>query len=82
LLSLFAPVESCFSSVGSGQDQVVNTVGQFHLMEIDEQPKRDILQFHVLRSCALWMGRIFSLAFALPPNTLPPAYRIAAVPLA
>ena len=45
--SLFAPVEFCFSSVGSGQYQAVNTVGQFHLMEIDEQSKRDIQQFHV-----------------------------------
>jgi hypothetical protein len=25
----------------------VNTVDQFHLMEVDEQPKRNIQQFHV-----------------------------------
>ena len=25
----------------------MNTVGQFHLMEVDKQPKRDIQQFHV-----------------------------------
>ena len=25
----------------------MNTVGQFHLMEVDEQSKRDIQQFHV-----------------------------------
>jgi hypothetical protein len=27
-------------------DQAVNTIGQFHLIEVDEQPKRDIQQFH------------------------------------
>ena len=45
--SLFAPVESCLSSVGSGEDQAMNAVSQFYLMEIDEQPKGDIQQFHV-----------------------------------
>ena len=25
----------------------MNTIGQFHLMEVDEQPKRNIQQFHV-----------------------------------
>jgi len=53
LFSLFAPVKSCLSSVGSGEDQAVNAVTQFHLMEIDEQPKRDIQQFHVTQELRL-----------------------------
>jgi hypothetical protein len=39
------------------QDQAVNTVGQFHLMEIDEQPKRDIQQFHVAQELCFVDGQ-------------------------
>ena len=35
----------------------MNTVGQFHLMEIDEQPKRDIQQFHVAQELCIVDGQ-------------------------
>ena len=48
----------------------MNAVGQFYLMEIDEQPERDIQQFHVAQELRLWIGRTFSTAFA-STNTHP-----------
>jgi hypothetical protein len=39
LLSLFAPVESAASSIGSRQDKAANTASQFQLMGVDEQQK-------------------------------------------
>ena len=46
-LSPFAPVELRGSSVCAGKNKAMHTIGQFHLMEVDEQPNRDIQQFHV-----------------------------------
>ena len=46
-LSPFAPVELRGSSVRAGKNKAMDTVGQFHLMEVNEQPNRDIQQFHV-----------------------------------
>jgi len=43
----------------------VNAVTQFYLMEIDEQPKRDIQQFHVTQELRLvdWQDFLYSLGF-------------------
>jgi hypothetical protein len=37
-LSPFAPVELRGSSVRAGKNKAMHTIGQFHLMEVDEQP--------------------------------------------
>jgi len=42
----------------------MHTVDQFHLMEVDEQPDRDIQQLHVAQQLGLVNGRIFVTAFA------------------
>src|SRR5205823_13326146 len=49
----------------SGEDQAVNPVGQFHFMEIDEQPKRDIQQFHVAQELRFVDGQnlLYGLCF-------------------
>ena len=81
--SLFAPVKSCLSSVGSGEDQAVNAVSQFYLMEIDQQPKGG----HSAISCSSgvvlcgWAGS--SQRPLLPQvRSFPQAYRNAVAPLA
>ena len=64
-LAQFAPVESSGSSVRVRKDKAMHTVGQFHLMEVDEQPNRDIQQLHIAQELGLVDGgRIFSTAFA------------------
>jgi hypothetical protein len=50
----------------------MNAVSQFYLMEIDEQPKGDIQQFHVAQELCFVDGRIFSTAFA-STKTHPPS---------
>ena len=83
LYTRFALVESCLSSVGSREDQAVNAVRQFYLMEIDEQPKGDIQPFHVAQELCSVDGQDLLNGLCLPlTRILPPGYRIAGAPLA
>jgi hypothetical protein len=69
-LAQFAPVESSGSSVRVRKDKAMHTVGQFHLMEVDEQPNRDIQQLHIAQELGLVDGQNFLHGFCFHQHTI------------